>query len=102
MTGPDNRAATLEPGFLLLFLAAATLAFALVNRPLIGAILGGVIAAILFAPLNDGMLEIMPWRRNFAATFTLLIIFAMAKIMAHGPAAARRDPRAAIFRRFRA
>lgn len=99
MTGPDKTPATLEHGFLLLLLAAATLAFAWLIGPLVGAILWGVIAAILFAPLNGRLLDIMPGRRNLAAAFTLLIIVAVAIIPAMALGAALMSQASIIYGR---
>ncbi|MBO9378739.1 AI-2E family transporter [Sphingomonas histidinilytica] len=65
-----------DTSFTVLILAVS-LAFAWVVQPLFGAILWGVIASILFAPLNDRLLLAMPRRNNLAALLTLLAIMAM-------------------------
>lgn len=62
--------------FLFLVLAVS-LAFAWVMLPLFGAVLWGVIAAMLFAPLYERLLRKMPGRRNLAALVTLLVIMAL-------------------------
>ncbi|AHE53546.1 hypothetical protein NX02_09125 [Sphingomonas sanxanigenens DSM 19645 = NX02] len=60
-----------------MLILAVSLAFAWIVQPLFGAILWGVIASILFAPLNDRLLRAMPTRNNLAALLTLLVIMAM-------------------------
>jgi predicted PurR-regulated permease PerM len=61
----------------LFLIIVATLAFALILLPFYGAILWGVIAAIVFAPLYRRLLKSMPQRRNLAASLTVLIIIVM-------------------------
>jgi predicted PurR-regulated permease PerM len=77
----DGRHA-LEQGFLLLLVVAATLAFGWLIGPFLGAILWGVIAAIVFAPLNTRLLAAMPRRRNFAALIVVLVIMALVIVPA--------------------
>ncbi len=57
--------------------AAVSLAFVLVLWPLSGAILWATVLAVLFAPMNRGMLKRMPGWRNLAATITLVVILVM-------------------------
>ena len=71
-----------ERGFLVLLLAVATLAFLWVTAPFAGAVLWGVIAAVLFTPLNVRLLQAMPGRRNIPALLTLLVIVAVVIIPA--------------------
>lgn len=59
------------------FVLAVSVAFAWIVQPLFGAILWGVIAAILFAPINDRFLRAMPKRSNLAASLTLLVIMSV-------------------------
>ncbi len=82
MTAPPAPRTAIERAFLLLLLAASSIAFGWLIGPFIGAILWGVIAAILFKPLNDRLLATMPGRRNLAAAATLLIIVAVGVIPA--------------------
>ncbi|OYX37674.1 MULTISPECIES: AI-2E family transporter [unclassified Sphingomonas] len=72
----------LEQGFLLLIVIIASVAFAWLVGPFIGAILWGVIATILFAPLNKWLLKGIPKRPNLTATVTLLVIVAVVIIPA--------------------
>ena len=74
MSKEVNSRKTVEYGFLLLLVVVATIAFAWLIAPFVGAILWGVIAAILFAPLNARLLRAMPARRNVVAAITLLVI----------------------------
>lgn len=82
MTKQSNARKSLEHGFLLLLLVAATIAFAWLIGPFVGAILWGVIAAILFAPLNARLLRAMPGRPSLAALAGLLVIVAVVIIPA--------------------
>jgi len=72
---------TEDKSFLFLVLAIS-LAFAWVVLPLFGAVLWGVIAAMLFAPLYERLLAKMPGRRNLAALATLLVIMALVVLPA--------------------
>jgi predicted PurR-regulated permease PerM len=60
--------------FLLLLIIVVTLAFAWVTAPFSGAILWGVVATLLFDPLNQRLLRAMPKRRNTTASITLVVI----------------------------
>jgi predicted PurR-regulated permease PerM len=80
-TVPKNRQA-IEHGFMLLLVVTATFAFGWLIGPFIGAILWGVIAAILFAPLNTRLLRAMPGRDSISAIITLLVILAVVIIPA--------------------
>ena len=82
MTERPNARKNLEHGFLLLLLVAATFAFAWLIGPFLGAILWGVIAAILFAPLNAQLLRTMPKRPNLAALVGLIVIVAVVIVPA--------------------
>ncbi|WP_421836729.1 AI-2E family transporter [Novosphingobium sp.] len=82
MTAPPNPQSAMEHAFLLMLVVAVTLAFAWLAGPFAGAILWGVIAAILFAPLNAALLHRAPGRANLAAASTLLAVIAVAVIPA--------------------
>ncbi len=64
---------TEDKGFLLL-ITAVSLAFVWILWPLYGAVLWGIVVAILFAPLNRRLLKAMGQRRNLAAFSTVLVI----------------------------
>nr|WP_153440389.1 AI-2E family transporter [Sinorhizobium terangae] len=61
----------------ILLTAAVSLAFASVLWTFSGAILWAIVLAVLFAPLNRGILRQIPGRRNIAALITLVIILVM-------------------------
>ena len=63
-----------ERGGLILFLAAITVALAMVVSSFAGALLWAALAALLFQPLYRRLLKRWPERRNMAAALTLLII----------------------------
>ena len=63
-----------ENGGLILFLAAITIALAMVVSSFAGALLWAMLAALLFQPLFQCLLTRWPGRRNTAAAVTLLII----------------------------
>jgi len=66
----------------LAFVIAVTLLFAWILQPFFGAILWGIVAAILFTPVNDCLLRAWPTHRNAAAAITLLLIVAMVIVPA--------------------
>ncbi|WEX90783.1 AI-2E family transporter [Sinorhizobium garamanticum] len=61
----------------ILLTAAISLAFASVLWSFSGAILWAIVLAVLFAPVNRGILRHIPGRRNIAALITLVIILVM-------------------------
>ncbi len=66
----------------LIFISIVSLAFAWVISPFYGAILWGVVAAIMFAPLNRKLLSLMPKRKNLSAVVTLLALIALVIVPA--------------------
>ena len=66
----------------LLFVAIASLAMAWIISPFYGAILWGLVAAIVFAPVNHRLLMRMPGRKNSAAGLTLLLVIAIVIVPA--------------------
>lgn len=64
------------------FVALVSLAFAWVISPFYGAILWGIVAAIMFAPLNRWFLKKLPGRANMAASVSLLVIVAVVIVPA--------------------
>jgi predicted PurR-regulated permease PerM len=66
----------------LLFVALASLAMAWIVSPFYGAILWGLVAAIVFAPVNDRLVMRMPNRKNSAAGLTLLLVIAIVIVPA--------------------
>ena len=77
-----NVTPRIEDGFFLGFVLMVSIAFALVIEPFFAAILWGVIAAIVFAPVNRRILAAMPRHRNGAALITLFLILAVVIVPA--------------------
>ncbi len=102
MTDRSQACRSLEHGFLILLVIVATLAFAWLIGPFIGAILWGVIAAILFAPLNARLLRARPQRANLAAFVTLVVIVAVVIVPAMVLSAALVSEAAAAYVRIEA
>lgn len=72
----------LEDRFFLLIVAIVTLAFFWVIMPFFGAILWGIVVAILFTPLNRRLRIAMPNKPGLAAMITLLAVIAIVIIPA--------------------
>ncbi|OCC25176.1 AI-2E family transporter [Croceicoccus estronivorus] len=70
-----------DVGFIALVLLV-TLAFVWLIAPYFGAILWGLVAAILFAPLNRKLCSKLGQRKNLAAMLTVLLIVALVIIPA--------------------
>jgi predicted PurR-regulated permease PerM len=79
-TGMDGReppGRRVEDGGFLVLVVLVTLAFAWLVAPFFGAILWGIVAAILFAPVNRRLTAKLNGRRSLAAALTLLLILAL-------------------------
>ncbi len=76
---PSNSAdsSTLEDRAFLLLLVASSLAFAWIIRPFYGAVLWGIILAIMFTPLYRRVVRSLRQRRTLAALLTLLVILVL-------------------------
>ena len=72
----------LEHWTFVIFVIVVTLAFGWVISPFYGAILWGVVTAIMFAPLNRWFLAALPRRQNSAALLTLLAIITLVIVPA--------------------
>lgn len=81
-TPPAKTSMSLEDAGFLVLVILITLAFGWVVEPFFGAILWGLVAAILFTPVNNRIRSLMPGRRNSAAAITLLIIVSLVIIPA--------------------
>src|SRR5664279_2659722 len=68
---------TIEDNAFLLLIIAVSLAFFWILLLFYGAVLWGIVIAILFAPLHRRLLRSMGQRRNLAAFFTVMIIIAI-------------------------
>ncbi len=82
MTTKSSQPSPLQDGFFLTLLLLVSIAFALVIEPFFAAILWAVVAAILFFPVNQRLLDRMPGRRNRTALLTLMLIIALVIIPA--------------------
>ncbi len=77
MTPPSAGSRALEDRAFLFLLVAVSLAFAWILWPFFGAVLWGVILAIVFAPVYRRLLRSMRQRRTLAAIATLLVILVL-------------------------
>lgn len=82
MNGGEPRKFRLEDGGFLIVLILVTIGFALLIAPYFGAILWGVVVAILFDPLNSRMIRWLGGKRNLATGLTLLLIVALVIVPA--------------------
>ena len=64
------------------FLIVATLAMMWVASPFSGAILWGLVAAIIFAPVNRALIRLLGGHRNTAAALTLILIVGLVIVPA--------------------
>ena len=72
----------LENGTFLLLVAIVTVLFGWLALPYFGAILWGVVAAILFSPVYRKLTTVLGGRRSLAATSTLLIVLGLVVVPA--------------------
>lgn len=72
----------LENRTLIVLVILVSLAFGWIVLPFFGAILWGVVIAVVFAPMHEALLAKMPRRENSAALLTLLAIIAIVIIPA--------------------
>jgi predicted PurR-regulated permease PerM len=81
----DNRATSrkrVEWGFLIALLVIVTLAFAVLIEPFFGAIVWGVVVAVLFRPVYERLLTYLPGRTNMVAGITLILILLLVVVPA--------------------
>lgn len=77
MTGGASRSIKLEDGSFMAVVAIVTLLFCWLIAPYFGAILWGLVAAILFEPATQRAATRLGGRKNLAAALTLLLILAL-------------------------
>jgi predicted PurR-regulated permease PerM len=82
MSEGDPRKFQLEDGGFWVLVVLVTLAFAWLIAPYFGAILWGVVAAILFDSVNRKLCVLLGGRRNLSASLTLLLIVALVIVPA--------------------
>lgn len=81
----DNRATSknrVEWGFMIALLVIISLAFAVLIEPFFGAIVWGVVVAVLFRPVYDRLLAYLPGKNNLAAVITLILILLLVVVPA--------------------
>ncbi len=77
MEKPGSRRLSIEDAGFVALVLLVTIAFAWLLAPFFGAILWGIVAAIVFAPVNRRMVPMLGGRRNLAAALTLVLILAL-------------------------
>ena len=82
MNGSERRGWSFEDGGFAVLVLAVTLAFAWLMMPYFGAILWGVVAAIVFGPVYRRMAVSFGGREGLAATLTLLLILSLVIVPA--------------------
>jgi len=82
MDKPPSRTIRSEDAGFLTLVVLVSLAFAWLVAPYFGAILWGLVAAILFAPLDRRIASALGGRRTLATVLTLLLIVALVIIPA--------------------
>ena len=82
MNGKERRGWSFEDGGFAVLVLAVTLAFAWLMMPYFGAILWGVVAAIVFGPLYRRMAVSLGGREGLAAALTLVLILALVIVPA--------------------
>lgn len=82
MDGRESRGKQMDDGGFLVVLVIVTIAFFWLLTPYFGAILWGVVAAIVFSPVHDRLLARFKGRRNLVAVLTLLTILALVIVPA--------------------
>lgn len=71
-----------EDRFFLVLVTGVSIALALLIRPFFGAILWAIVAALLFGPLFERLVEMTKGRRNTAASLTVLTIVLLGVVPA--------------------
>jgi predicted PurR-regulated permease PerM len=102
MDGHEQRKLGLEDGGFLALVLVVSLAFAWLLTPYFGAILWGVVVAILFTPLYRRLAAALHGRHNLAAAATLLIILLLVILPSLLIAASLAEEAADIYTRLRA
>lgn len=77
MADPEKTRLRIEDAGFLAIVLLVTVAFIWLTLPFFGAILWGVVAAILFWPVHRHTERVLHGRRNLAATLSLLLILAV-------------------------
>jgi len=102
MSEPDRPIFGIERLFLLALLVMITLAFAWLIEPFFGAIVWGVVVAVLFQPVYDRIHGFMPRRANSAAFLTLLLVILLVIVPAIMLGSALVEEATSVYNRIRA
>ncbi len=81
----DNRTISnsrIEWGFMITLLVIISLAFAVLIEPFFGAVVWGVVVAVLFRPVYERLLGYLPGRANLVAAITLILILLLVIVPA--------------------
>ncbi|MBW8754569.1 MAG: AI-2E family transporter [Sphingomonadales bacterium] len=98
----DYRNLRIEDGGFLVLVLLVTLAFVWLCLPFFGAILWGVVVAIVFAPVYRGLVLQTRGHRNTAAGLTLLLILALVILPAVFIAVSLAQEAAALYAQYQA
>ena len=82
MDKPETSKKRVEWGFMIALLTIVSLAFAILIEPFFGAIVWGVIVAVLFRPVYERLLGYFPGRANLSAVITLVLIVLLVVVPA--------------------
>src|SRR4051812_363543 len=102
MRDHDFRSLRIEDGGFLVLVLLVTLAFVWLCLPFFGAILWGVVVAIVFAPVYRGLVLQTRGHRNTAAGLTLLLILALVILPAVFIAVSLAQEAAALYAQYQA
>lgn len=102
MRETDRPIFGIERLFLLALLVIITLAFAWLIEPFFGAIVWGVVVAVLFQPVYERIHGLMPKRANSAAFLTLLLVILLVIVPAIMLGSALVEEATSIYNRIRA
>ncbi len=80
MNNRETAKKRVEWGFLITLLVIVSLAFAVLIEPFFGAIVWGVVVAVLFRPVYERLLGFFPGRTNLAAAITLVLILLLVVV----------------------
>ncbi len=80
MDHPEASKKRVEWGFLITLLVIVSLGFAVLVEPFFGAIVWGVVVAVLFRPVYEQLLDYLPGRTNLAAVITLVLILLLVVV----------------------
>jgi predicted PurR-regulated permease PerM len=101
MADPEKTRLRIEDGGFLAIVLIVTAAFVWLTLPFFGAILWGLVAAILFWPVHRHTERVMGGRRNLAASLSLILILAVVIVPSLAIASSLVAEAASIYERIR-